>query len=455
MKKMMLLLTISVLIIISFAGCSSSGSSDSKATATAGTMEQNQAAHTGAPSDGRTLTYWSPFSGDSQKWDKDRIAAFTKATGIKVNVQFVEPDGGLANGKLLAAISGGTVPDLVETSAPARAYNFATQDSLMDWDKYFGDLGFDSASSIMPGFNDLMKYKGKTYLVPQDSNVLMLYYNTDMFKEAGLDPEKPPTTLDELDQYAEKLTKVQGGKIDRLGFIPWVDSGGDAFTWLWMFGSKIYDPASNKLVLTDDKSVAAFTWMNKYAQKYDPAKLKSFTSGFGGMFSPDHPFMTGKLAMTVTGNWFTNALKIYAPKVNYKVAKIPTTADGRVGGSPLNSNVFMLPKGSKNPDLAAQFVKFALTPEINSNNFDVWRSIPITDKKFDDVSWTKNADPIYKIEREVANSPNAGHPGLSPVSSQLADEMLQLRDNVIYNNKDPKPLLQALQDKLQKVVDKN
>jgi multiple sugar transport system substrate-binding protein len=445
--KALSLMACSALLAATIAGCSSSPQSGGQA----GSTDAKAGGDQGGKSGDRALTYWSPFSGDSQKWDQKRIEAFTKKTGIKVDVQFV-PDGGLQNGKLLAAISGGTVPDLVEGSA-ARAYNFATEDSLMPWDDYLDKIGFDKSQPILPGFKDLMQYKGKTYLVPQDSNVIMLYYNTDMFKEAGLDPDKPPTTLDELDQYAEKLTKIQNGKIERLGFIPWADSG-NPFTWQWMFGSKIYDPVAKKLSITDDKSVAAFTWMNKYAQKYDPAKLQSFMSGFGGAFSPDHPFMTGKIAMTVTGNFFTNALRIYAPNVHYKVAKIPTPPGGRTGGSPLGSNIFIIPKGAKNPDLAAEFVKFSLSTEINSDNFDIWRSIPIIDKKFDEVSWTQKNDPIYKIEREVANSENSGHPGLSPVSTQLSDEIVQLRDAVIYNNKDPKPLLQALQDKLQKVIDK-
>ncbi|WP_274651964.1 ABC transporter substrate-binding protein [Paenibacillus humicola] len=450
MRKTVSVLTAVVLTTGLVAGCSSGGGGGSTGSGT----DTGSTGGSGDSKAGRTLTYWSPFSGDSQKWDQGRIEAFTKKTGIKVDVQFIAPDGGLSNGKLLAAISGGTVPDLVETSSPSRGYNFATEDSLMPWDPYLADIGFDSGSQALPGFKDLMKYDDKTYLLPQDSNVLLLYYNVDMFKEAGLDPDKPPKTIEELDQYAEKLTKVDNGKIERLGFVPWVDSGADPFTWLWMFGSKIYDPATKKLELTDDKSVNVFKWMNSYAQKYDPAKLKSFTSGFGGMFSPDHPFMTGKIAMTVTGNWFTNALKIYAPKVNYKVAKIPVPAGGREGGSPLYSNVFMIPKGAKNPDLAAEFVKFALTPEVNMDNFAQWRSIPITDDKFDEVTWTKEGDPIYKIEREEAKSENSGHPGLSPVSSELSDAITQLMDNVIYNNKDPKPLLQALQDKLQAEIDK-
>lgn len=435
------------LIIALVAGCSSSGSSGSSGGSTG---EQGNSGSGGDAKEQRVLTYWSPFSGDSAKWDERRIAQFEEATGIKVNVQFV-PGGGLNNGKLLTAITGNTVPDLVETDLPALAYSYAAQGSLESWDAYMDELNI--SDDLLPGFKELMVYQGNTYLVPQDSNVLLLYYNIEMFEEAGLDPNKPPTTLEELDEYAEKLTKIHNGNIERMGFIPWTDNGGDAFTWLWMFGSRIFDPETNKLELTDEKSVAAFRWMNEYAQQYDPTKLKSFVSGFGGMFSPDHPFMTGKVAMTVTGNWFTHALEVYAPHVKYGVAKVPAPPGGREGSSPMYSNVFMIPKGAKNIDLAVEFVKFALSPEVNGPNFDQWRSIPVTDRDFDEVSWTRNGDPIYAIQRELANSPNSGHPALTKISTWLSDELIALRDNVIYNNNDPEPLLKALQDKMQKEID--
>ena len=112
--------------------------------------------------------------------------------------------------------------------------------------------------------------------------------------------------------------------------------------------------------------------------------------------------------------------------------------------------MFLLPKGAKRPDLAYRFYNFCITTAISANNFDIWRSIPTNNKQFDEVSWTKKGDPIYKIERELANSPNSGHAALTKVAAQLGDDLNALRDDVIYNNKDPLPLLQALQSKFEK-----
>ncbi len=258
----------------------------------------------------------------------------------------------------------------------------------------------------------------------------------------------------ELEALADKLTvKDADGNVTRYGFIPWLDSGDDPLLWPFMFGAEIYDIPNNKLVLDDPSIISSLNWMNSYALKYSAEKIKGFTQSSGGLFSPDHPFFTQKVAMTVIGNWATNALRIYAPQVDYSVCAIPVPEGGRVESTPLGSNVFAIPVGAKNPELAAIFYAFCVRPEINGNNFDTWRSIPVIDRLFDDVSWIKAGDPIYTLGRKIANSPLSGHPGLCTVSSELRSEFLALRDNVIYNNSDPQPLLQALAAKLQPELD--
>jgi len=395
-----------------------------------------------------TLTYWSPFGGDSLKWDQWRIGQFQKANpDVTVNL-VATPAGGVNTGKLLAAIAGGDAPDIVLSDNASAAYSFAANGTALPWDMSKISLKLDE---MLPGMRGVTQIDGKTYLLPQDTNVIMLYMNVQVFKDAGLDVNNPPKTLDELDAVAAKLDKYDSSSITRFGFIPWLDYGNDnPFYWGWMFGASIYDTQTKKLNLTDPKLVNVYRWMNKYAQKKSPTEMKSFTSAFGALFSPDHPFMTGKVAMTVVGNWFTNALRIYAPNIQYAVAKVPVPPGGRAGGTIFQSNVFLIPKGAKHADLAYRFFNFCETTPILANDFDIWRSIPTNDKQFDEISWTQKGDPIYKLERELANSPNSGHAALTRVAAQLGDDLNAMRDDVIYNNKDPQPLLAALQAKFEK-----
>lgn len=398
---------------------------------------------------GGTLNYWSPFGGDSLKWDQWRIGVFEKANpDVKVNL-VATPSGGVNTGKLLAAIAGGDPPDVVLSDFASIAYSFAANGMALPWD--MGKISL-KVEDMLPGMKELTQIDGKVYILPMDTNVIMLYMNVDAFQDVGLDVNKPPKTLAELDAMAGKMDKFSGSTIERLGFIPWLDYGGDenVYYWPWMFGAKIYDTKTKTLHLTEKQMADVYKWMNTYARKRSPTEIKGFASAFGALFSPDHPFMTGKVAMTVTGNWFTNAMRIYAPSIEYSVAKVPVPPGGREGGTVFQSNVWMIPKGAKRLDLAYRFVNFCETTLVLSNDFDIWRSIPTNDKQFDEVSWTLKGDPLYKLERELANSPNSGHAALTKVAQQLQEDLKALRDDVIYNNKDPLPLLQALQAKFEK-----
>ena len=448
---MMLSLMLVITACSSGSGQSGGGGNSENAAAEQGNSGENAVA---AEDQGGEINYWYPWGGDSEKWDKWRMEEFGKKNpGYKINATYVPPDGGLTNGKLVSAISGKNPPDVVISSEYASAYSLAAQGALEPLDEYLAALDFQE-SDVLSSFLPLMKVRDITYLYPQDSNVNLLYYNVKMFEEAGLDPNNPPETIEELDAAAEKLAKVNGSSIDRLGFIPWIDAGDDAFLWGWIFGANFIDEATGAVKLNDDRLANLYNWMNKYARKYNPEKIKSFTSGFGGAFSPDHPFFTGKVGMTVNGNWFANALKIYAPDLEYRVAAIPFPEGGREKATTFGTNVFMIPKGAKNPQNAMKFIMFAGQPEILADNINTWRSISIYTKPSDAIKWDKENDPVYKVVREVAASPNSGHPALTPVAKEMSNELKLLRDNVIYNNKDPKPLLEDAEKKLQTALDK-
>lgn len=341
-----------------------------------------------------TFTFWSAYTGDSAIWEQKRVDAFNEAyadLGIKCDLQFVPDGAGINNGKLLSAIAGGTAPDLIVTDNSISCYQYAAEGSFMGLDAVLDEIDLD-VSSFFEGCKDVMYYNDVCYLIPQDTNVIMLYYNPEI------------------------------AKVD----------------------------------LTSDKMLNYMAWIQGYAKKYDPEKINAFTSGLGQMFSPDHPFMTGKVGMTITGNWFSEALKEYAPDVPYEVCAVPVPEGGRANSTTFGTNVFAIPAGT-DPDkaqLAALFIKFAEQGSINEDNFSVWRSIPVIDAAFDDVSLTKNGDEMYALERKIANSPENGIPALCSVSAELSNQFIALRQNMIYNpDADAKAALQTLQDQMQATMD--
>lgn len=403
----------------------------------------------------KQITYWYPWGGTSQTYDLGRVTAFEKANpGVKVNAVYVPPDSGITNGKLLAAIAGHTPPDLVITDSAQEAYALAQSGAVEPITQYLKELHVN-VSSFLPGIQKEMQYNGQYYLFPETSNVDLLYYNKTMFKEAGLNPNNPPKTIAQLDADAAKLTKIsKSGKIERMGFIPWLDDGGNAWLWGWMFGAHFYNPATRKIELDTPAMVNMFNWMDTYAKKYDPTKLKSFSSGFGGAFSPDHPFFTGEVAMTVNGNYFGEALRQYAPKLDFGVAAIPAPPGGRYGASDLTTNMYMIPKGAKDPLDALKLAIYSTSGNELASNINVWRTVAAnpSGEKNGIVWYNKQgqvSDPEYKVVLKVAESPNTETPALTSVATEMSNDLLSIEDQVLYQNAKSGPLLLQLQNKLQ------
>jgi|GEM_PF-713340 len=71
---------------------------------------------------------------------------------------------------------------------------------------------WDQKDYIPPIVWEPTHVEGKTYGVPRDTYFTILFYRKDLFRKAGLDPEQPPRTWDELRQYAKMLTKPSAGQ---------------------------------------------------------------------------------------------------------------------------------------------------------------------------------------------------------------------------------------------------
>ena len=80
------------------------------------------------------------------------------------------------------------------------------------------------------------QFEGKTYAIPFQRSTPVFYYNKDAFREAGLDPEAPPTTWDEMIEVGKQLTvKDANGNVTRWGTrIPTLGLGG-----AWLFGGLV------------------------------------------------------------------------------------------------------------------------------------------------------------------------------------------------------------------------
>ncbi|WP_052487766.1 ABC transporter substrate-binding protein [Gordoniibacillus kamchatkensis] len=343
--------------LLALTACSIPASKDSPAPKAA--SKDNSTSATDAKSGEVTeITFWHNWStGPSGDSITKSVEAFNKShPNIKVKPVYVATDGGdSVTSKLLTAVAGGNPPDVMLASRYGVAEYMDAVTILNDRAKQ-ANIG---ESMFYKWAWDESVYDGKLLGLPYDGTARALFYNKDHFKEAGLDPEKPPTTIAELEDAAKKLTKKEGGKFTRFGLIPWYGEGW-LYSWGWAFGGSFLDAKTGKVTANDPNIVKALEWETGFAKQFGIQDVTSFTSSAGS--NATNPFITGQLSMMVNGNWMISQIEQYNPKLNYGISYIPTPT-GKDFNTFVGGRVLIMPKGAKHPDAAWEFIKWMCTSE--------------------------------------------------------------------------------------------
>ena len=255
--------------------------------------------------------------------------------------------------KILTSVASGDPPNVVIVGPPTQ---WAYRGIYTKLDDYLALGGHEFLKDEMyPGCWSSQIVNGGIYSIAWNTNNGCLFYNTDLFKAAGLDPDKPPKTIDELTQYADKLTvKKSDGTLTQLGFVPWFNIAGIFGTWASAFGAQLWDEAARKIKFDDPKSIESLKWQVSFATKYGYDKIAAFNDSLAGQ----DPLGSGKLAILFTGPWMLNAYRSDYPALNWRAAPPPMAPGGPKGGTWLGGRWVGIPKGAKNADLTWEFNKF-------------------------------------------------------------------------------------------------
>ena len=260
--------------------------------------------------------------------------------------------------KLSTAMAGGSGSDLAmnDTSTlPSRA----KAGSIVNIDSFIQQDNFNT-DDFFPVLIDKMKYEGSLYGLPSDTDVRVLYYNKAHFREAGLDPEKPPTNWDEVEEYAEKLTKWGSNNlIEQIGFAP---SLGNLHFWTiaWTFGGDFWDDEGNP-TYTKPENLEALQWEKKIQDKYGVKAMSAFNSQASAL--QYSPFIAGKVSMIVDVNNLYEDIKRYAPDLEFGVAPIPYKRTPASWSAGFDYEI-VDNKDPKRAQAAWELLKYLTSPEV-------------------------------------------------------------------------------------------
>ncbi len=187
------------------------------------------------------------------------------------------------------------------------------------------------------------------------------FWNKRIFAEAGLDPERPPMTVDEVWSANRALTQLGGDDLSQVGIIPWSTYGfaNAMFTWGWLFGGHFFDYDANKVTADHERNVQALEWMQAIGEDNGGFEaVAAFEQSFDG--SAGHLFFEDVLAMAFLGPWELANIERVAPELDYGVTYAPTgPPPAEAKSSWVGGWSVAIPKGATEVDAAWDFVKWA------------------------------------------------------------------------------------------------
>ena len=403
-----------------------------------------------APDDGRVhIAYWEKWTGFEGEAMRAVVDEFNcRQDRIFVDVLAISQ----VNQKVLLAAAGGVPPDVAgmwDNNISA----FADKHALMPLDDYLERAGI-TRDHYIPCYWDVCEYKGHMYALPSAPHSVGIHWNKGMFREAGLDPDRPPRTLEELDAYAAQLTeRDEDGRLVQMGFMP---SYPGWWNWAWGYwlGGALWD-GEDTITADSPENIRAFEWVQSYSEKYGTGDLQVFQSGFGNWSSPQDAFLSGRVAIVLQGVWLGNYIDRYAPDMEWGAAPWPHPA-GRpdlAEVSPVASDILCIPAGAKHPDEAFEFIAFVNSQEgMELLNMGQRKHSPLAEVSDEFIS--EHPNPYIQVFIDVAKKSRAFGSPKMPIWAEYGNEMAAAFDSIWLQQATPQEALEQVTARMQPKLDR-
>ncbi|MBT2472012.1 sugar ABC transporter substrate-binding protein, partial [Streptomyces sp. ISL-66] len=263
-----------------------------------------------------------------------------------VEVKWEDVPGDGYNEKLVADAQAGALPDVVNLSTDSFQL-LGDRGMLADVAK----LDPEVAKDYVPGAWEQFKLPGKgdgVFAYPWYVTPEILTYNKDLFEKAGLDPAKPPTTIEQFFDYAEQIAAKSGGRYSAFMADPKGRLPGD---WQKM-GIPILNERRDRFTFESAEAVA---WVERMKDLYDKGampnesllKSDDINQLYGG----------GKLVFGPGSPGFVKDIKQNAPQV-YAGTQVANAVTGKLGHIGIYAQSLGIKKDTKHMDAATEFAKW-------------------------------------------------------------------------------------------------
>ncbi len=303
------------------------------------------------------------------------------------------PDNQLVT-KLATSAQSGDAPDLISFDLIYMP-DFMKAGLLTDvTEQLAGDANY---ALHVQAYKDIATYEGKTYGVGFTPDVSVLAWNKDLFRKAGLDPDKGPETIAEIHEMATKIRALGG---DTYGFyFSGSCPGCNIFVTSPMMvagGAKILPRNGEDAALEGD---AIRVVLQHFKEMWDEGLVpESAEVDTGANFVS--AFVGGNIGIAGTGGFLISLMQREHPEFDYGLTLLPGLEKGQVSGF-VGGDVVAIPANGKNDAVAREFLTWVLSDEAQLQGL-AKNSILTTRTDLADNEFTKGNDKVLVTAAALA-----------------------------------------------------
>lgn len=309
------------------------------------------------------LVFWHAMGGVNGEATQELVDAFNESQDdivVKAEYQGTYDD---TITKLKAAMQADNMPDICQMYDVGTKF-MMDSDHIIPVEDMFDVTGFKK-DTVMDVITSYYSKDGKQYAMPFNVSTPMLYYNKDVFKAAGLDPEKAPKTYDEVLEYAKQIVESGAAPV-----------GYSQAIYGWFFEQQIAGLAScygnnengraSEVTAVDfDSNGAGLKVFNMWKKLYDSGYFENY-----GTTTADTQtaFYSGQVGMMIES---TACLKNATQSSDFEIGTgyLPKVEENDEGGVIIGGASLWLmdTKDDAKKEAAWKFIEFATTPEAQAD----------------------------------------------------------------------------------------
>lgn len=297
------------------------------------------------------MSFWGSTQ-DQATYTKRAALVSQKYPNITVQANLIASN---YDQKIQTMIAGGKGPDIMELAETVHGYSSKGQ--IIALDDLIKQNNVDLVARYGEKVAGLYARNGHTYAMPDRGGAMTLYYNKDMFTQAGLAFPTKDWGWSDLLNACQKLTVRDGDKITRWGL-----AAGDWWPWwvtfIYQNGGKLIDD-SGKPAINSPEAIEAVQFYVDLVTKYKVSVSLKDYANFGQGIGPDQLFSQGKAAMTMTGFWAIGTFS-KVPGLNFDIAPL---FHGKQPATVLMANGLAISKDCKHPQEAFLAIDFLTSVE--------------------------------------------------------------------------------------------